>query len=196
MQMESILFKVKSVLLIILAGLISCSICRAESNGVAYVTNQDGGVNVIDLKTLEIIGSLDPQAKSPRGLGVTSDGKYLITANKDDGNIAVIEISSGKLVNHITIGKNPEFVRILGDKAFVSFEPSSKGGPPPRPGEIAKSEEADDDKDEPKELARIAIIDLKQGRKIREIIGGPETEGLEFSKTARSSLSPMRQTIR
>ncbi len=146
----------------------------AAERGVAYVSNQQGGVNVIDLSTLKSIGNLDIKGKSPRGIGITADGKWLVTANKDDGNISVIDTLTGQLVKQIAVGKNPEFVRILGDRAFVSTEPSSNGGPPGK-------EEADDDDDGEKIPARIAVVDLKLGKKLREIVGGPETEGIEFS---------------
>lgn len=154
----------------------------AADKGVAYVSNQDGGVTVIDLDTMDTTGTIDIQAKGPRGIGVTADGKLLITANKDDGNISVVDTATGQLVKHIEVGKNPEFVRVLGDKVFVSTEPSSKGGPPPKPGDVVKE---DDDDDEAKEPARIAIVDLKLGKKVREIVGGPETEGIEFSKDGK-----------
>jgi YVTN family beta-propeller protein len=152
----------------------------AGDRGHAYVSNQDGGVMVIDLNTLEVSGNVDIQAKSPRGIGVTEDGKYLITANKDDDNISVIDRATGELVKHIKVGKNPEFVRVHKGMVFVSTEPSSKGGPPPKPGDAPKVEDDDDDDD--KIPARIAVVDLKKSKKIREIVGGPETEGIEFSK--------------
>ncbi|HWU83440.1 MAG TPA: cytochrome D1 domain-containing protein [Methylophilaceae bacterium] len=153
-----------------------------KHDNVAYVTNQDGGVTVIDLATMETISDIDVKGEGPRGVGVTDDGKLLITANKDNGNISVIDTATGKLVKHIEVGKNPEFVRVKGDYAFVSFEPSSKGGPPPKPGTVVKEEEDDDENAEP---ARIAVVDLKAGEKIREIVGGPETEGIEFSKDGK-----------
>lgn len=153
-----------------------------KNDQVAYVTNQDGGVTVIDLTTMETIGDLDVQAEGPRGVGVTDDGKLLITANKANGNISVVDTATGKLVQHIEVGKNPEFVRIKGDYAFISFEPSSKGGPPPKPGEAVKEDDDDDEADEP---ARIAVVDIKAGKKVREIVGGPETEGIEFSKDGK-----------
>lgn len=153
-----------------------------KHDNVAYVTNQDGGVTVIDLATMETVSDIDVKGEGPRGVGVTDDGKLLITANKDNGNISVIDTATGKLVKHIEVGKNPEFVRVKGDYAFVSFEPSSKGGPPPKPGTVVKEEEDDDENAEP---ARIAVVDLKAGEKIREIVGGPETEGIEFSKDGK-----------
>jgi len=148
------------------------------AKNVAYVTNQKGGVSVIDLGTMQVIGQIDVKAQDPRGIGVTEDGKLLITANKD-GNITVVNTDTREVVKQIEVGKNPEFVRIKGNLAFVSFEPSSKGGPPPKPGEEVEEEE---EGDEPEEPARIAVVDIEQGKKIREIVGGPETEGIEFSK--------------
>jgi YVTN family beta-propeller protein len=149
----------------------------AMVKNVAYVSNQDNGITVIDLGTMKPVGDIQMQAEDPRGLGVTDDGKTLVVATKD-GTVAIIDTETRKVVKHIEVGKNPEFVRIKGKLAVVSFEPSSKGGPPPKPGE----EEEEDESDEPEEPARIAVVDLEQGKKIREIVGGPETEGIEFSK--------------
>lgn len=162
-------------------GMLTTSSAIAGEKGVAYVSNQDAGVTVINLDTMETTGTIDIQGKSPRGIGVTADGKLLITANKDDGNISVIDTATGQLVKHIEVGKNPEFVRVMGNFVFVSTEPSSKGGPPPKPGEVVKEDDDDDDAIP----ARIAVVDLKKGKKIREIVGGPETEGIEFSKDGK-----------
>ena len=152
----------------------------AGEKGNAYVSNQDGGVTVIDLDSMEATSNIDIQAKSPRGIAVTPDGKFLITANKDDDNISVIDRATGQLVKHIAVGKNPEFVRVYKGFVFVSTEPSSKGGPPPKPGEVVKEDDDDD-----KVPAIIAVVDLKKGKKVREIVGGPETEGVEFSKDGK-----------
>jgi YVTN family beta-propeller protein len=149
----------------------------AAPQQVAYVSNQDGGVTVIDLATMEVKGNFSTGAGGPRGLGVTDDGKKLVTANKDGGNIAIIDTASGQFLQHVAIGKNPEFVRVKGERAYISYEPSSKGGPPPKPGEVVKEEEDDG----PVEPARIAVVDLAQGKVVQEITSGPETEGIEFS---------------
>ncbi len=160
----------------------------APTAGLAYVSNQEGAISVIDLATLETVGEIQTGASSPRGIAVSEDGKLLITANRDQGNISLIERESGKLVRQIEIGKNPEFVRVRGAFAFVSFEPASEGGPPPAPGSpeaIAaekekKAREAGhgDDDDEP---AQIAVVDIAKGEVVRRITGGLETEGIEFS---------------
>ena len=151
------------------------------AGGVAYVSNQKGNVTSIDLGSFETTGEIDIGGGSPRGLGVTADGKLLVVATRDKGDLAVVDLQTRKLVKRIPIGKNPEFVRVRGDQAFVSFEPASAGGPPPKPGSKEAAElkqKRADDKEEP---ARIAIVDLKAGTKIGEIIGGMETEGIEFS---------------
>ncbi len=144
--------------------------------GVAYVTNQDKGVSVISLENFSVIDTIDIEAKEPRGIGITNDGKLLITANREGGDVSVIDTATKKVVKHIPIGQNPEFVRVFGDFAYVSYEPSAKAGPPPKPGE------KEDDDDEGEQLpAGIAIIDLKAMNVVKTIMSGPETEGIEFS---------------
>lgn len=166
-----------------LLGMAAVSNAVAEDKGLAYVSNQDGAVSIIDLATMETKGTLDIGAKGPRGLGITADGKLLVTANKDDGNVSIVDLGSNS-VQHVAIGKNPEFVRVMGDKAYVTYEPSAKSGPPPKPG----SKEAEEDDDEDKVPGRIAIVDLKKAKVIKEIIGKPETEGLEFSKDGKKMI--------
>jgi YVTN family beta-propeller protein len=154
---------------------------NAADRGKAYVSNQDGGVSIIDLNTLTTTGSIDVKGEGPRGLAVSDDGKLLVVATRENGSVSVIDTATNEVIKQIPVGQNPEFVRVRGNFAFVSYEPSAKGGPPPAPGSaaaIAAAKEAEDDDEEP---ARIGIIDLKLGKKVREIVGGPETEGIEFS---------------
>ena len=155
---------------------------KVTSTGLAYVSNQDGGVSVIDLATMQVTKTIDVKAAGPRGLGVTDDGKKLIVATRENGSISVIDTATGEVTQQIEVGKNPEFVRINGNFAYISSEPSAKAGPPPKPG----SAEAKEDDDEEKIPARIAIVDLAAGKKVREIVGGPETEGIEFSKDGKN----------
>jgi YVTN family beta-propeller protein len=157
-----------------------------ENKGVAYVSNQDGGVSVIDLATMKVTKTIDVKAAGPRGLGVTDDGKKLIVATRENESISVIDTATGEVLQQIPVGKNPEFVRIRGNFAFISSEPSAKGGPPPKPGSAeAKAAEEEDD-DEEKIPAKIAVVDLVKGEKIRDITGGPETEGIEFSADGKN----------
>ncbi len=160
----------------------------AADKGMAYVTNQKGNVTVIDLNTLSTVSEIDVGAEGPRGIGVTADGKLLVTANGDDGDISIIDRVAGKVLKRIPIGKNPEFVRVRGDIAFVSFEPASKGGPPPKPGSAEARALEQEREEEDEEPAKIAVVDLKQGKVLREIVGGMETEGIEFSADGKKIL--------
>jgi YVTN family beta-propeller protein len=154
-----------------------------SSAGVAYVTSQDAGVSVIDLATMQVVKTLDVKAAGPRGLGVTDDGKKLIVATRENESISVIDTATGEVTKQIPVGKNPEFVRVSGNFAYISSEPSAKGGPPPKPG---SAEAEDDDDGEEKIPAKIAVVDLIKGEKVREITGGPETEGIEFSADGKN----------
>ena len=120
-----------------LVCLASVPASAADGKGMAYVTNQNGDVTVIDLGTLEAVSEIDVDAEGPRGLGVTADGTLLVTANGEAGNLSVIDRATGKVINHIPIGKNPEFVRVRGDYAFVTFRPAPSSAP--RPGSRGQS---------------------------------------------------------
>src|SRR6056300_457786 len=152
--------------------------CGAPETPKAYVTSQKGGISVIDIESKEVINNIDIQSSGPRGIGISEDGKYLITANKGDANLSIIDRESGTLVSHVEVGKNPEFIRVIGDLVFVSTEPASSGKPPAQKDHEAKDEDDDDDKTP----AQIAVVDIKSGKKLREIQGGPETEGIEFNQ--------------
>lgn len=188
--------RISLVLLVLMAGIHGCSkepATEAQTtteektagSGVAYVTRQDAGVSVIDLATMQVSKEFDVKAVAPRGLGITDDGKKLIVATRENESISVIDTATGEVLQQIPVGKNPEFVRISGNYAFISSEPSAVGGPPPKPGQ-KPAEEEDDDDDEEKVPAKIAVVDLTKGEKVREITGGPETEGIEFSADGKN----------
>jgi YVTN family beta-propeller protein len=105
-----------------LAGLSGCSKEEAadEPAALAYVSNQKGNVTVIDLATFEPVGEINVGGEGPRGIGVTADGKLLVTANVDSGDLSLIDRVSGEVIKRVPIGENPEFVRIRGNQAFVS----------------------------------------------------------------------------
>jgi DNA-binding beta-propeller fold protein YncE len=164
-----------------------CSEVRAEKE-LAYVSNQKGPISVVDLETLEIVSEIGVDSAGSRGLGVTRDGKWLVAANGENGELALIERASGKLIKRIPIGRNPEFVRVRGDYAFVSFEPSSKAGPPLAAGS-KQSEALPKEREEGDGMpAKVAVVDLARGQSVREITGGMETEGIEFSADGKNIL--------
>ena len=168
-----------------LAGLSACSkedaVEEAASPALAYVSNQNGNITVIDLNTFEPVSEINADGRGPRGIGITDDGKTLVVANVDSGDISLIDRVSGKVMKHVPIGKNPEFVRVRDGRAYVSFEPASIGGPPPKPGSEEAKALAEKREEEDEEPAKIAVVDLNEGKVIKEITGGMETEGIEFS---------------
>jgi YVTN family beta-propeller protein len=151
----------------------------ARADGVIYVTNQDGGVAALDAASLAVMRSADLGDATPRGMALTPDGKTLLTANQKTGDLAVIDTQTMKVMRRIVIGKNPEFLRILpdGSKAFVTYEPSSKVGPPEKEGK--KGAKKDDDG--PATPGQVAVVDLKTWTVVASIVGAPETEGIEFT---------------
>ena len=96
---------------------------------VAYVSDEKGGITVIDLKTLDILKQIDLKGVEPRGISLTSDGRYLVTANKDTSDASVIDTRSFRTVRRIHIGTNPEFLKLhpSGKWLFTSHEPASAG---------------------------------------------------------------------
>ena len=96
----------------------------------AYVTTENAGVGVIDLDSLSLSKTWDVGKDGPRGLSLNKDGTRLYVANKATSDLSEIDTSTGKVVQRVKIGKNPEFVRVRGHLAFVSYEPSSTGAAP------------------------------------------------------------------
>lgn len=156
------------------ASILGISLPVMAADPLAFVSNQKGNITTINLKTLELAEEIDIGGASPRGIGVTPDGKRLVVAVREKGDLAVVDLESRKVIQRIPIGKNPEFVRVRGNQAFVSYEPTSEAGPP-KPGAPKKKSEG---KEEP---AHVAVVDIAAGKKVLDIVAGMQTEGIEFS---------------
>ena len=162
--------------------LVSC--VKNKQEELAFVTTEKGGVSIISLDTYEVVQQLENKNK-PRGVGITRDGQYLVTANKGSASINLIDLKSKNQNKQIEVGKNPEFIRVYGDHVFVSTEPSSKGKPMPekKHDAVKKDDEEydDDDVEEEEEPARIKVVSITNGKIIQDIQAGIETEGIEFT---------------
>ena len=152
---------------------------RAPTN-VAYVSEEEGGISVIDLNTLKVTRRVQPSDIAPRGLAVTLDGRYIITANKDTSDLAVLSTPRLDLVKRIHIGDNPEFLKInpAGDRFFATFEPGSHSGPPA----VSTGISTDDENGPPSQVASFHIRDWTLGP---VSTAGQETEGIEFSRDGK-----------
>jgi YVTN family beta-propeller protein len=151
---------------------------------VAYVSEEEGGIVVINLNTLKVVKRIQPKDTAPRGIGITFDGKYLVTANKDTADASVFDTRGGlHFVRRIPIGDNPEFVKLnpSGTSAFISYEPGSTAGPPQ---EGASGEDDDDDANEPP--AQIMEFNVSDWSRVQSFVAGKETEGLEFTPDGKS----------
>lgn len=171
-------WKIIILLVILAAGAVAAwqvEINKIPSN-VAYVTEEDDGIAIIDLTTMEVVKRVHPANVAPRGLGLTLDGKYLFTANKDTADATVFNTRGARLalVKRIHVGDNPEFVKInpSGSAMFTSYEPGSSGGPP-TPGELQQEEQGPP--------SQIVSFNTSNWALIKDFKAGLSTEGLEFS---------------
>jgi len=171
-----------AILVIVAASILLVVRFTTVRRNVAYVSEEEGGIVVIDLNTLEIVRKVQPKDVAPRGIGLTFDGKYLVTANKDTADASVFDTRSLKMIRRIPVGDNPEFVRIGpdGGSMFISYEPGSSGGPPK---EGAAGGEEDDENEPP---AQILQVNTNGWSAMRSFVAGKETEGLEFSADGAS----------
>ena len=154
---------------------------HALAGPLAYVSNEGGGVSVVDLDRMSVVGTLDTGGQGPRGIGVSADGKFLVTANKGTSDISLIDVASGAVVRRIPVGKNVEFMRVRGNFAYVTYEPSGPGAPPEGGGKGVDGAPAKAASDEDLIPAEIAVVDLGAGTVVRSMKAGRETEGIEFS---------------
>ncbi len=163
------------VVVVALGVLVFLRLTKTPTN-VAYVSEEDGGISVIDLSTLQVVKRVHPKDVAPRGIGITFDGKFLVTANKDTADVAVFDTRRLSLIRRVPVGDNPEFIKMYptGRWLFTSFEPGSSGGPPKEgPGE-----EEEEENEPPSQVVAFNVQDWSRGP---AFIAGKETEGLEFS---------------
>lgn len=159
---------------------------RVPTN-IAYVSEEDGGISVIDLSTLKVLRRVEPSGLAPRGIAVTFDGRYVITSNKNTSDGAVFSTLDLSLLRRVHIGESPEFIKInpAGDRLFATFEPSSEGGPPGAPNAHDKASDNDDENRPPAQIASFHVGDWAPGP---ASTAGQETEGIEFSRDGKLML--------
>lgn len=177
-------------------GMLGASLAPA-AGPTAYVTSETAGVGVIDLDQMTLAKTFSFGDDGPRGLSLTADGRRLLLANKKPGDLSEVDTATGKVLRRVKIGQNPEFVRVYGGYAYVTYEPGENGGPATGvPGSSGASGgdkggpsgagKDDDNANEPP--AEIAIVDLKTLRVVRSVKSGHETEGVEFSGDGKELL--------
>jgi YVTN family beta-propeller protein len=168
---------VVAALVVAAAGVGYVRYVRVPTN-VAYVSEQGGGISVIDLGTMKVIRRVHPNNVAPRGIAITLDGKYVVVADKDTADASVFDTRGMRLVKRFHVGDNPEFVKLNpgGDDLFTSYEARSTGGPSTPGGDDNKVNEP------PSHVMQCHVPDWTQGLDFET---GTETEGLEFSRDGK-----------
>jgi YVTN family beta-propeller protein len=83
-----------------------------------YVTNSGGNLTVLDLASDPIHPKLSaavPVGRSPHGVAVSPDSRYVVVANILSGDLSVIDASNTTVIATIKGGKNPNDVLITQD---------------------------------------------------------------------------------
>jgi len=150
----------------------------AANKPIAFVSFSKGFISIYQLDDMSKIADIEV-GDGARGMGISDDGKTLAVAVKSAGELLLIDVDSRKIIKRIAVGKNPEFVRVLNDKAFVAYEPSNQMAAPGADASHQKKKTKEDDDDATP--ARVSVVDLKTGKKTADIEAGMETEGIEFS---------------
>lgn len=185
--MKKIIFGLVAIV-VVAAALIFWTHHLVVPTNVAYVSEEEGAISMIDLDTLKVVRRVQTGDIAPRGLTVTFDGRYVITANKNTSDLAIFNTAHLLLVKRIRIGDNPEFLRIdpAGARLFATFEPGSQGGPPPAANGAGKGEtDKDEENGPPAQIASFHVEDWARGP---VATAGQETEGIEFSRDGKLML--------
>ncbi len=166
--------------LVAAAGLLYVRYVRPPMN-VAYVSEEEGGVKVINLSTLQVVRGVQPADFAPRGIGITFDGKYLITADKDTCRHRDFQHSSPEY-READKNRGQSGVHQAGSERRQALchvrtgvgRRTSAGG---RDSGRCRAD-ADDENEPPAQIATFSVPDWTPGT---VSTAGKETEGLEFS---------------
>ena len=185
MALRKIGFSFSALIVVILAAatLLWAHYLLVPTN-VAYVSEEDGGITVIDLGTLKVLRRVQPSEIAPEDSLCRMTENTSSHQTRTQAMSAVFSTPRLRLVTRMHIGANPEFIKInpAGDRLFATFEPGSQGGPP----SIEKAAVSGNEKDEPpSQIASFHVGDWALGP---VSAAGQETEGLEFSRDGKLML--------
>lgn len=183
--MERYTLPVALILVLIAACALPAGAQADIPTNVAYVSEEDGALSMLDLGTMKVVRRVATNDIAPRGVAVTFDGRYIVTSNKNTGDLGIFSTTNLQLAKRIKVGDSPEFLKIepSGSRLFASFEPSSHSGPPPSGGKPAI--DGDDENGPPAQIASFQVSDWKPGP---ISTAGQETEGIEFSQDGKTML--------
>jgi DNA-binding beta-propeller fold protein YncE len=198
--LKKLILALLAIVVVAAAALILWTHHLVVPTNVAYVSEEEGAISMIDLDTLKVVRRVQTKEIAPRGITITPDGRSVITSNKNTKDLAIFNTAHLLLSQRIRIGDNPEFLKIdpSGTRLFATFEPSSQGGPPGSAKEAAKGTEKgakgsgkpeaaaeEDENGPPAQIASFQVGDWTAGP---VATAGQETEGIEFSRDGKLML--------
>jgi PQQ-dependent catabolism-associated beta-propeller protein len=91
---------------------------RAEALEI-FVSNEKGNsISIIDGETLELIETV-PVGNRPRGIALSSDGRYLYICASDDDTIQVMDTETREILHHLPSGPDPELLVVSPDNTMI-----------------------------------------------------------------------------
>lgn len=158
-----------------------------------YLSNVNGSIKVFQVTNEQIVKPYRtiplPEAGAPRrkeeipaGLALSPDGQKLYVCGNLSNQLLEIELSTGQVKRKFEVGVAPFEVKIKGNKAYVS----NWGGRRPAPGDLVGPAgrgtlvRVDPEKYVASE-GSISVVDLQDGKTIKEIIVGLHSSALCFS---------------
>jgi YVTN family beta-propeller protein len=128
----------------------------AEGNPqTIWVANAvEGTISIVDFKSHAVTGTMDAGLKTANRLRFTPDRKYALVSREKDGNLAVIDVATQKVVKQIPVGTGAAGVWVQPDgaRAYVSCSPDNW----------------------------VAVVDLKTMQVVGKIQPGTEPDGLAW----------------
>jgi YVTN family beta-propeller protein len=115
----------------------------------------EGSISIIDFASHQVTGTIDAGLTTANRLRFTPDRKYALISREKNGNLAVVDVASQKVVQEIPIGTGAAGVWIQPDgaRAFISCSPDNY----------------------------VAVIDLHSMRVAGRIQAGTEPDGLAWA---------------
>jgi PQQ-dependent catabolism-associated beta-propeller protein len=84
-----------------------------------FVSNEKGNsISIVDGDTLELIEEV-PVGNRPRGIALSSDGRFLYICASDDNTIQVMDTESRAILHHLPSGPDPELLVVSPDDKMI-----------------------------------------------------------------------------
>ena len=98
---------------------LACALAGRAEAAEIFVSNEKGNsISIVDGATLELIETV-PVGNRPRGIALSSDGRWLYICASDDNTIQVMDTESRQIVAQLPSGPDPELLVVSPDDALI-----------------------------------------------------------------------------